>query len=127
MRKDATGKFSSRCPLPERKVLASIIAVQLLPSNISLGAAFPHAAAAAGMLIGGIEGERHIDRGNGRQRRCPYPGAQSGQAVKSQGRPEGDSHHGPGEKSNELRKAVGKERERDRREVSEHETENGAE
>ena len=55
MRTEATGKFSSRWPLPEENAAASLM------SGHRLGAALPHPAAPAPELHGGIDGEGRIE------------------------------------------------------------------
>ena len=54
-----------------RTQVAIGVACIAVPKPSAWTRALPHAAAPARMLIGGIEGERHIDRGDRRQRHAP--------------------------------------------------------
>ena len=86
---DATGKFSSRWPLPERSSRGC--RVMQTRAQLPPGRALPHAAAAARMLIGGIERERAYRQRDSRQRQAP----QRRQPVEPQDRLERERHQQP--------------------------------
>src|ERR1041385_1699435 len=89
---DATGKFSSRCPLPERNSPAVVMSLRLY-------APFPGSASSGEILVRGIQGIEHEEEGDSGQRHAP----QGREPVETQDRLKRDRHQRPGGDSEDLR------------------------
>ena len=74
------------------------------------------------MLIGGIEGERHIGCGDRRQRHSP----QRRHAIEAQDRLESQGHELPCGEPEDLRQAGGQDRQQDRKQIGDGQTRNGS-
>src|SRR5439155_19538047 len=86
--------------------------------QIGLDPPLPHSAPAANMLIGRIEREGEVERGDGRQREAP----QRRYAIEPQRRLQRENHQRPGEKPERARNARAEQREKRRREERQPET-----
>src|SRR6476620_6955828 len=91
MSHDATGKFSSRCPLPERSSPAVVMSLRLY-------APFPASALSGEILVRGIQRVEHEEETDSGQRHPP----QGRETVEAQHRLERDRHQRPCDNSKQL-------------------------
>src|SRR6478735_11725633 len=88
MSHDATGKFSSRCPLPERSSPAVVMSLRLY-------APFPAPALSGEILVRGIQRIEHEERRDSWQRYAP----QGREPVEAQDGLKRDRHQRPAKDS----------------------------
>src|ERR1041384_4575804 len=89
--RDATGKFSSRCPLPERSSAAVVM-------NLRLYAPFPGSALSGEILVRGIQRVEHEEETDSGQRHAP----QGREPVEAQDRLERHRHNEPSREAEDL-------------------------